>query len=333
MAGLFPTDFSTGNCNAVCNVSDSEQYKRGIQIMKHKFTHMPARLWCCLLALALVMSGAGGLGIHAKAEAAQPVQPIALTGLISVGGGHMAAVRADGTVVAAGDNSEGQCDVEDWEDIVAVSAGWLHTVGLRADGTVVATGDNSDGQCNVQGRTDIVSVAAGDMITLGLRSDGTVVATSSGMDYVTSWRGITAISAGYGPYVGLRADGTVVAEGDNSSGSCDVQDWTDIVQISAGNFLTVGLRADGTVVAAGDNTYGQCDVADWRDITAVAAGSTFTAGLRSDGTVITTLKMNRQIELEDQLAEVYGEGVFHLDMDDWEDIIGVCAGGYGYFCT
>ena len=39
----------------------------------------------------------------------------------------------------------------DWQNIVAICAGYSHTVGLRADGTVVAVGDNRYGQCDVQG--------------------------------------------------------------------------------------------------------------------------------------------------------------------------------------
>jgi alpha-tubulin suppressor-like RCC1 family protein len=41
--------------------------------------------------------------------------------------------------------------VSGWTDVVAVSAGGDHTVGLRKDGTVVACGDDSSGQCNVSG--------------------------------------------------------------------------------------------------------------------------------------------------------------------------------------
>ena len=51
-----------------------------------------------------------------------------------------------------------------------------HTVGLKSDGTVVAVGNNIDGQLNVGSWTDIVQVAAGRYHTVGLKSDGTVVA-------------------------------------------------------------------------------------------------------------------------------------------------------------
>ena len=58
-------------------------------------------------------------------------------------------LKADGTVVAAGNNDYGQCNVDSWKDIVAVAAGNVHTIGLKADGTVVATGCNFSRQCNV----------------------------------------------------------------------------------------------------------------------------------------------------------------------------------------
>ena len=42
-----------------------------------------------------------------------------------------------------------------------LAVGFFHTVGLRSDGTVLACGDNSFGQCGVQGWHDVVAVAAG----------------------------------------------------------------------------------------------------------------------------------------------------------------------------
>ena len=81
---------------------------------------------------------------------------IAVRETVSAGGSHTVGLKADGTVVAVGDNGHGQCDVDGWTDIVAVSAEDFHTVGLKADGTVVAVGYNGDGRCDVDGWTDIL---------------------------------------------------------------------------------------------------------------------------------------------------------------------------------
>ena len=70
---------------------------------------------------------------------------------ISANADHFVALRSDGSVLAAGDNSNDQCEVKDWKNIVAVCAGRLHTIGLRSDGTVVAAGRSFEGQCNVSG--------------------------------------------------------------------------------------------------------------------------------------------------------------------------------------
>ena len=56
----------------------------------------------------------------------------------------------------AGSNYYGQCNTQDWRDIMAVSAGRDHTVGLKADGTVVAVGNNGRNQCDIQKWRDIL---------------------------------------------------------------------------------------------------------------------------------------------------------------------------------
>ena len=218
-------------------------------------------------------------------------------------------VKADGTVVAVGDNDKGRCDVNGWYDIVAVCASYNHTVGLKMDGTVVAVGENEYGQCDVSDLHDIVAVSAGCGYTVGLKADGTVVATDSECD-VSSWQDIVAVSA-YFHTVGLKSDGTVVAAGDNENGECDVSDWQDIVAVSAGEYHTVGLKADGTVVAVGSNGEGACDVSGWQNIVAVSAGDEFTVGLKSDGTVVAA-GLNRG----------------GCDVGRWQNIVAVSAGGH-----
>ena len=52
---------------------------------------------------------------------------------------HITGLKKDGTVVAVGDNEHGQCNVQDWKDIVAVYARDEETIGLKKDGTVIST--------------------------------------------------------------------------------------------------------------------------------------------------------------------------------------------------
>ncbi|MBO7251081.1 MAG: protein kinase [Oscillospiraceae bacterium] len=215
---------------------------------------------------------------------------------VSIGGiDNIVGLKADGTVVATGENLYGQGNVSHWTDIVSVSAGLYHTVGLKADGTVVATGENVDyegnyaGQCDVSDWTDIVAVDAGSRFTVGLRTDGTVV--FAGQDYhnlkmAELWTDIIAISAGTEQIAGLRSDGTVVCVGYNHFGECNVSEWTDIVAISANGYKTIGLTSDGTVVFAGRDTDNQRrSVLGWHDIVSVSAGYSFVLGLQADGSV------------------------------------------------
>ena len=201
---------------------------------------------------------------------------------------HTVGLKSDGTVVAVGDTTFGRCNVEGLTDIVQVAAGGYHTVGLKGDGTVVGVGRDGQGQQNFGSWTDIVQVAAGEVYTAGLKSDGTVVVTGSCGCDVSDWAGITQIAAGPYHVAGLESDGTVVATGLNDFGRCNVEGWTDIVQVAAGGYHTVGLKSDGTVVGVGRDGQGQQNFGSWTDIVQVAAGEVYTVGLKSNGTVVIT---------------------------------------------
>ena len=247
---------------------------------------------------------------------------------ISIGydadGSHIVGLKADGKVVAVGSNEGGQCNTQQWRNIIAVSAGSRFTAGLKSDGSLIlagaagseqssvkgiaavslgnshfvalrtdgfvdAIGDNDYGQCDTQRWRDIVAISAGLFHTVGLRGDGTVVATGHndyGQCETQEWRDIVGVSAGFCHTVGIMANGTVVAAGDKDRGHCRIQHWKDIVAVSAGMAHTVGLKADGTVVVNGSNDFGQCNVQGWRNYIAVRAGLFNTVGLKADGTVV-----------------------------------------------
>ena len=227
---------------------------------------------------------------------------------------HTVGLRSDGTVVAAGSNSYGQCNVDEWSNIARIAAGAHHTVGLKKNGTVVAAGSNSYGQCNVNGWNNIAEIATGAYHTVGLKKDGTAVATGwngYGQCNVNGWNNIARIAVSRYHTVGLRADGTVVATGSNDRyGECEVNGWNNIAEIATGEHHTVGLRADGTVVATGSNSYGQCNVNGWNNIAEIAAGAYNTVGLKKDGTVVATGSNND------------GE----CNISEWTDIVAIAAG-------
>ena len=236
---------------------------------------------------------------------------IAVSSNINTEDEFIVGLKANGTAVATGCSTFGQCAVFAWENIVSIATGWYHTVGLQTDGKVVATGRNDDLQCYVSTWTDIISISAGALHTVGLRKDGTVVAAgTSEACKVSSWKNVVSITASILHTVGLKSDGTVVATGNNERGQCNVSEWTDVISISAGDAHTVGLRKDGTVVAVGTNDDGRCDVSDWTDIIAVSAGNSFTIGLKTDGTVVATGN-NRAGQ---------------CDVSSWKDIVWITAG-------
>lgn len=243
---------------------------------------------------------------------------------IAAGRGFSVGVKTDGTVVATGDNENGQCNVSDWKNVISIDAGFEHTVALKSDGTVVATGNNEEGQCDVESWSDIIAIAAGGDRTIGLKADGSMVMTGESPfkthNHIESWKNIVAIDAGCNYNIGLKSngeifvhglenvtntnvkdiatgfdhyallkdDGTVFASGDNNDyGKCDVSEWTDVVDIFCGENTTIGLKADGSVVFAGSklNSY---DLSVLKDVVYISEAPGLILALKEDGTVVAT---------------------------------------------
>ncbi len=238
-------------------------------------------------------------------------------------GGYVAAINADGTVVANGpwirDDPEqdkiyvGPRTEDGWTDIVSISAGYESFSGLKKDGTVVTCGLTAP----VQGWSNIVAISAAGERTVGLKADGTVVVAAPAFDNfgennVSSWKDIVAISAAPMHTVGLKKDGTVVAVGNNNDGQCNVSGWSNVIAISAGGDYTVGIKADGTVLFTGGNYYGESSVRNWKNIVSISAGGAHIVGLKADGTVVA-------VGLDDG----------RCDVSSWSNIVSVYAGDYG----
>ena len=210
--------------------------------------------------------------------------------IFAVGGGHSVAVNSIGRVLAAGDNSYNQCEVQYWKNIKAVAAGENHTLGLCEDGSVVACGSNGYGQCNVEGWSDVIYIAAAGNTSYGVKKDGSVFATGDnayGQCNVASedFTSASALVCGGEYVIALKKDGTLAMAGNVKKFESALR-WTDMESLSVCNFTLCGVRKDGRVFVSGDLT--DEVTGEWENIKSVAAGNCYAVAISEDGTTLST---------------------------------------------
>ena len=202
----------------------------------------------------------GQLGIGVVSSNADSEVPVAVPGLstvtaVAAGEEHSLALLANGTVLAWGDNHEGQLGtgttrtsavpvpVPGLSGVTAIAAGSLFSLALLNNGTVMAWGDNREGQLGdgtlrnstvpvpVRGLSGVTAIAAGALHSLAVLANGTAMA----------WGDNESGQLGVGRQVSLRVVPTAVAK------------ITGITAIAAGEEHSVALLSDGSVWVWGGN--------------------------------------------------------------------------------
>ncbi|MFZ2279949.1 MAG: cadherin-like beta sandwich domain-containing protein, partial [Prosthecobacter sp.] len=196
--------------------------------------------------------------------------------------------------------------------VIAVAPGSTHSLALCSDGTLVAWGDNTNGQLGnntttssstpvavstadgvsaLAGKT-VVAISAGGAFSMALCSDGTVATWGSNSN---GQLGINSTASSNVPVLINTASGTSAIYGKN------------VVAISTGHSHSVALCSDGTVSTWGWNTYGQLGINSaggivapvpvlvntasgvsalyGKSVVAIAAGWNHTMALCSDGSL------------------------------------------------
>lgn len=263
-------------------------------------------------------NGNGQLGDNATtSHRSSPISVVTTTTIWSqVTGGyrHSLAVRANGTLWAWGDSTNGALGnnfgaadsttaflapvqvVGGFTDWAQASCGRFHSLGLRGNGIAMAWGMN---------RTGLQAFGQ-----LGTNDD---VNRSSPVSVVGGFTDWIQLSAGGIHSVGIRANGSAWSWGYNQQGQLGINNaasrsspvsvvggFTDWIQISGANsgYHTCAVRANGSAWSWGMNIGGQLGNADtvyrsspvsvvggFSDWVQVSAGSRFSIGLRANGSL------------------------------------------------
>ncbi|WP_029126508.1 RCC1 domain-containing protein [Salinispora oceanensis] len=292
---------------------------------------------------------------------------------IAAGDDHSLALTSTGTVLAWGDNSEGQLgdgtttnsstpvnvDLPPGTEVTAIAGGDDHSLALTSTGTVLAWGENNDGELgdgtttskstpvnvNLPAGVTITAIAAHGDHSLALTSTDAVLAWGANFggqlgDGTTTNRSapvnvnlpagvtITAIAAGDEHSLALTPTGTVLTWGDNSEGQLGDGTTTNrstpvnvnlpagvtVTTITGGNLYSLAVTSTGALLAWGANFGGQLgdgtttnrstpvnvDLPPGTIITAVAAGDAHSLALTAPPTSTTTLQVTPANPAADQ---------------------------------
>jgi alpha-tubulin suppressor-like RCC1 family protein len=223
--------------------------------------------------------------------------PPASASAIAAGGTTSFALKLDGTLWAAGDNTYGALgdgtnthrstpvQVLGLSGVTAITGGLNDALALKSDGTVWGMGYNATGALGdgtttnrstpvqMLGLSGITGIAAGSHHSLALKSDGTVWAV--GLNFY-----------------GQLGDGTTT----NRTTPVQVVGLAGITAVAAAGTHSLALKSDGSVWSWGSNDLGQLgdgttvnkitpvQMSGLAGVTAVSAGYWHSLALEADGT-------------------------------------------------
>lgn len=218
---------------------------------------------------------------------------------VAFGEYHIAAIKNDGTVVATGDNSKGQCDVEAWTDIISIQATKNGTVGQRSDGSIVVAGDIPWADFSTDQDIESFSLSDRGGFAYMLSADGQDQIHGTHRDTLSipsDWDDVRYVAVYKKGAFGIKKDGTVTFAENNYADLKGKEqriktfykpyDWSDIQQIATGGGSILGLTSTGRIESALTNVYQTEFTGDQDDRYCKVTGSINAVyGLTTDGKI------------------------------------------------
>jgi len=175
-----------------------------------------------------------------------------------------------------------------------IAAGETHLLAMQPDGSLVAWGDNSKGECTIPaGLTFPQGIAAGNMFSLALTQGGVLNGwgdqSNKAISMLPNLSGLRAIAAGSAHGVAITGSGGLVSWGDDSVFQVsNTPQISNAVMVSAAGNHSLALDQTGQVYAWGDSSNGLNTLPaglTGQRVLAVACGDTHSLALTASGKV------------------------------------------------
>lgn len=169
---------------------------------------------------------------------------------IAAGNNHLVALNDKGKVFAIGDNTNGQCDVDDFKNIVKIYATENGTIVEGKDGKLSFKGTML-GSSQLKNYESPIDIASSDNYLVIANADKSVTCISRyGDDIQTNkWRNVVDVACGNDFVAALRSDGTLLISSDNEDIVLNASSWSNIIAIAShGDYLVAydGSKIYGT---------------------------------------------------------------------------------------
>ena len=183
---------------------------------------------------------------------------------------------------------KGNGSIENISDVKQYSASERNSAILYKNGRIKVTGDNSYGQCAVQELKDISFILCAPNCIYAVNKAGEVSIVGAIIDHnIRKWRKIKSLVCGSYHVLGLTTDNTVKIAGDMLDDGVieTVLKWKNVKSVAAATDCSVALFQDGTVGFAGRKSDLRKEVETWKNIVSVDVDSSYAIGITEEGRV------------------------------------------------
>ncbi len=252
---------------------------------------------------------------------------------IAAGDGHLVALNDKGKVFAIGDNTNGQCDVQDYKNIVKIFA--------TNNGTILESDDGKLNYCGIMlGSSQLknyespLDIASSDNYLAIVNSDKSVSCISKYGDdlQINRWRNVVDVACGDNFVAALRSDGSVLVSSDDEDIELNASSWSNIIAIAAyDNYLVAydGSKIYGTGSSdtfGFDQSYASGTALPSVTNVKVSIGSSVSVTFDSisnatgyevslvnqDGTIINTYKVTSNAPINFSIESLYPETTYNI---------------------